>query len=245
MRPAVTRAAAALPLALLAACSVVNSPGDHQELEPVAVHEFCAEFAAVVCDAHLACCSSAAVDLDDCRSAWTASCASTVGTLATDPRSGYDPRIAAEVLEEGRSFTATCSTDALVWFESRAGFQRVLSGTVAGGEECTPNEALDLPAYVSCDDLDQACLGTGGGISVCQDRRDVGEACGGHYDCTEGLFCEDFTPFILPGSCAVRLEDGAACTDDAQCASLFCPQATPRVCVTPTSDEVYCMLEMS
>jgi hypothetical protein len=231
-------------LALLGGCFVVNDPSDHQELSAVSADDFCAEFAAVVCDAHQRCCSTADPDREACVTNWSAICAAGVGSLAADPRTGYDGTVAAEVLAEGETLSASCSVDVVPWFESRMGFQRVLSGTVAGGDECTPRNALDIPAYFSCTELDQACVQVAAGRSICADLLGQGDPCHRHFDCAEGLYCEGGGTFT-EGNCEPRLPEGEPCTANEACASQVCDTAGTMTCVVPDPDVVYCALAKS
>lgn len=227
---------------LLGACSIVNDAGDHQQLEPVPVEELCADFSVLACDAYLGCCDAATVTPEDCRSRWASGCADLVGELATDPRTGYDARAAAEVLAELQAFGETCSLEVLVWRDSRSGLQRVLSGTVPGGGDCTPSNALDRAAYFSCDDLDQACFPQAGvDTYTCADRSEIGGSCSLYvpYACAEGLRCDGAT-VLTPGLCAARLEDGQPCGSNQSCVSLYCDTETTGLCVTPTAEAVYC-----
>ncbi len=228
----------AAALALLSACSLVNDPADHQALSPVPVEEICTEFATVVCEAHLACCSTATVAFQDCYSSWLSGCTNQIGSLAIDPRTGYDPRVAAEVLAEGRAFADACDTGVMAWIEARSGFSRVLTGTVGGGGDCSP--LTDLASHFSCMDLQQACLAAGFNGAACQDRHPVGDDCAGNYDCAEGLYCKG-DGFLVAGMCAERLAENQPCEDNSSCQSLVCDGDT-KLCVIPTVDSVYCAL---
>jgi hypothetical protein len=230
-------------LALLPGCFLVNDPGDHQTKQ-VPADEFCGEFADVVCDAHLRCCSTATVAREQCVSNWTSICANQVGSLSLDPRTGYDPALAAEVLAEGRALTAECSVEVSAWFESRSGFQRVLAGTVAGGGECTPKNLLDFPAYFSCIERDQACVQVASNRSICAELRPEGDPCHAASDCAEGLWCDGGGP-LTEGACAPTLAEGEPCTGNQQCESLVCDTDATGRCVIPEPDVIYCTLGLS
>lgn len=233
----------------LPACSFVNDADDHQRgggLEPVAPSEFCAELSELVCSAHLDCCPTATLDLNDCVSAFTSGCASEFGAIAADPRAGYDPLGAAEVLRQGREFAQGCDPAVASWITARSGLLSVFAGTVEGGGTCTPNSATDFAAFFSCQETDQACVQVSADRWICADRLGVGESCTADTDCLDGLWCDGAGLFVA-GSCAERRVAGEPCPKNQACQSLAC--ATPAdggtegTCVEATADAVYCGLD--
>ncbi len=229
-------------LVLALGCSVVNDPDDHRpggDLDPVAANEFCSEVAEVLCEGHVDCCSTPSVDLEPCITDMTRRCTSTIGEILLDPRTGYDPRVAAEVSMEGRGYTASCDTALAAWGGDRMGFLRVLRGTVEPGGECTPDGWLDFAAQYSCEDLGQACVSSGGGRSYCVDLGSEGDTCRRNDDCLAAFYCEGFQPFISEGTCMAELPVGAACDEATDCASTVCES---NVCVELSQETFYCAL---
>lgn len=227
-----------LLLVLLAGCSLINDPDDHRPgggLDPVPATEFCGGFAEVACDAFLDCCSTAAVDRDACILEEQADCNDRLRGLLLDPRTGYDPRVASEVLEEGRSFVTSCDVSITGWGANRTGFVRMFRGSVDPGGECTPMNVVDLPAYFSCRELDQACVSEGlFGSSFCRDLQTTGGRCNLDSDCVDDLYC---APMMGGGTCAPVLATGEPCMEASDCASQFCGAS---VCEVPTTDRIFC-----
>jgi hypothetical protein len=211
--------------------------------------DVCTELAVLYCDAYFDCCSAAATRtetaFDMCLSDVSASCASgdgngpAIASLVADPRTGYDPQVAGEVLTEGEALVASCSLDLLRWTAERSGFQRVLTGTIARGEACTPRDVVppgaDYPALFSCEGTDSACV-AGGGRWSCLARQPAGASCVLYWDCEDGHFCQG-VPF-LGATCQPRKANGMPCSGAIECVSLFCSDA--MMCETPTQDDVYC-----
>lgn len=240
-----SRRASVLAIALLlCACSLVNDPSAHQSgPEPVQATEFCHELAELFCFAQPHCCSTAPEpteeELTACVESASADCAANgLSSLLVDSRTGYDPMIAGQVLAEGRALVDACSTDILAWYTERSGFQRALTGTVAGGGACTPMDRpigeFDTAALFSCEGESRACVFVSDSTWSCLDRQPEGGECILYWDCEDGMRCEPRP--LQRGLCRPRLEDGMPCSSSVDCQSLFCD----ITCRTPMQDEVYC-----
>lgn len=232
----------------LGACTVVNDPGRHQGGPGlVQASEFCRIYAELVCDGHFDCCSAAQErseqswascvrEEEDACARGTDLVGPVIGEIVVDGRTGYDPRIAAEALEEGRALTASCSTELLWWRYDRMGLQRGLTGTVAPGEECTPGPLVglrfDFAALFSCEGANRACVESSGQWD-CLARRDVDGRCRLYWDCQDGMYCTS----LLGGTCQPRKPEGESCDADVVCESLHCGAGR---CAEPTPDDVYC-----
>lgn len=212
--------------------------------------DVCREYARVRCEGYFDCCSAAVARTDEvfetCLTQASADCASGEGdgpsipSLIADPRTRYDPLVGGEVLTEAEEIIGRCGVDLPLWTVERSGFPRVLTGTVAGGDPCTPDDIVppdvDYPAFFSCQGTDRSCAPGSGGIWSCLARRQVGESCVLYWDCQDGHFCQGI-PFF-GATCQVRKPDGMPCTGPFECLSHFCNDA--MMCATPTQDQVYC-----
>lgn len=211
-------------------------------------NEFCRAYAEVYCEGYFGCCSAAERPedaFDECVSNAQYACSNgtdatgpVLGIIVADPRTGYDPRIAAEVIAEGRALVADCSTDLLRWTTERMGLQRGLTGSIEAGAECTPGPFVglrfDFAALFSCEGTNRACVERSGQWD-CLTRRDVDASCRLYWDCLDGLYC---TNGVLGGTCQPRKANGGACSSGVECESLFCNRL--GLCADPTQDDVYC-----
>jgi len=232
-----------LGMVLSIGCSVVNDPDDHRpggDLEPIAANEFCAEVVRVLCQGHVDCCSMPALDLETCVGDLTRECNDAVGSFLLDPRTGYDSRVAAEVVEEGEGYISSCDTAAAPWAGDRMGLLRVLRGTVEPGGDCTPDDWLDFAALYSCEDLSQACVSSGlGNPSFCVDLGEEGERCRRNDDCLGAYYCEGFQAFVSEGTCVPELANGEPCDEPTDCASTVCESGT---CEALSAESLYCSI---
>ncbi|UJR82499.1 hypothetical protein [Sandaracinus amylolyticus] len=220
---------------VLGGCSVVNATSDHRD--PIPSSEFCSVFAEVACRGLVECCPSAAgVDFEACLGPAAAQCAQDFGTLAADPRTGYDADAAARVAAEGNALVDTCSLALSDWILQRTGFQSVLAGTVPGGERCDAPTIDDVAPIFSCERDDQSCVYDGTAWE-CSARRAQGERCLLTWDCQDGLYCAGV---FGTGTCEPRQADGSLCVNDEACSSLVC--RTGR-CVPRTVEDVYCGMD--
>jgi hypothetical protein len=241
----VSRMVLALVLAVaLPGCLLVNPPSAHMQgggLTPVPATQFCAEMARVACTGYLSCCDTATLDMPTCVSSIQSNCAMGFGPIIIDPRTGYSETVAAEVLAEGEALVADCSIDIVAWYSARMGLQRVLQGTVPGGGVCSMS-ASDVPAYFSCSDLDQGCIGSGMNFA-CRDRLATGMPCFVAPDCVETDYCMGGAPILgFPGRCAPREAIGAPCGADGDCSTYLCTPMAPRTCAALDQQSAYCGL---
>ncbi|MDQ3037247.1 MAG: hypothetical protein M3Y87_32940 [Myxococcota bacterium] len=220
--------------ALLAGCTLVNPPGEHQA--PLSPTEFCRAFAELSCQGYLECCPTAVpVPFDDCVVMAANQCTSDFGALAVDSRTGYSEEAAARAAGEGRALADVCSLELADWGVRRTGFQSVLQGTLGGGERCdvpNPPRLGDFAPIFSCESPDLACV-AGGSVWQCATRRGPGDPCLLTWDCQDGLYCTG----LISGSCQPRQDVGAPCTSNDACASLACRGG---FCVPRTATTVYC-----
>lgn len=237
----------------LPGCLLVNPPSarmggdagaaDASALTPIPLDELCLRVAQASCGAYEDCCTvEPRVALADCVNAVSASCSQDLYPIVRDPVAGYDPRIAAEVIAEGRAIAANdCSTDIIAWYSSRSGLLRVMQGTVGDGMSCNVGEN-PLAKYFSCRNPAFGCIAQAGGTFNCLERRPAGQPCFTEQDCVEADFCQGGFPLIgVPGTCALRLDVGETCNESADCATRACDtQAMPHVCVALTQDTAYC-----
>jgi hypothetical protein len=230
-------------LALIGACSVVNAPGDHRR--PIPANEFCPQWAEVICRAAFECCPAGPptdprFTREECEREKALECSDQYGSLAVDPRTGYDEELAARVIHEGHAFVDACDVEFVDWFFARDGFQSVFQGTVAGGVRCDRPTARDPAPLFSCRERGQSCILTSPALWTCQAQRDVGEPCLIDYDCRQPeLYCEG--P-LFAGRCERRREVGALCTEKKQCQSYVCSGGR---CAERTQNDVFCGLARS
>jgi len=233
-----------LALALCFGCSVVNDLDDHRpggDLEPIPAERFCGEVVRVLCEGHLDCCSMPTVEADDCVTDLSRQCNDRIGPFLLDPRTGYDSRVAAEVVEEGEGYVRSCDTALAPWAGDRMGLLRVLRGTVEAGGDCTPDDWLDFAALYSCEDLSQACVSSGlGNPSFCVDLGEEGDSCRQNDDCLGAYHCEGFVPFISEGTCEPELVNGEPCDEPTDCASGVCGES--ETCEALSEESLYCSL---
>lgn len=245
---------AALAFALTG-CLAVNPPSAHMGgaasdagpgdagLARIAVGSFCPQMAQVACTGYESCCPSHSIDMMACVSALTDVCNHGLGPILLDARTGYSETVAAQVIAEGQALVATCDPGIVAWYSSRAGLQRVMQGTIAGGDSCT-TRADDGAAYFSCMNLEQGCIGSGTSFH-CTARVPTGMTCHTDADCVEGDYCQGAVagsnPILgLPGHCALREAIGHACTTDSACETYLCDTTTAHQCAALNSMNAYC-----
>ncbi|HJL16263.1 MAG TPA: hypothetical protein RMH99_11440 [Sandaracinaceae bacterium LLY-WYZ-13_1] len=232
--------------AALAGCALVNDPGAHQD--PVELDEICGALAELQCESYERCCPALDGPLtederDACELSARASCRDDPlqGALYEDPRAGYDALTAAQTIAEGYGFLDdACDTGIADWYRRRDGLFRFLTGTVAGGGECTPRSDPgnpgsdpDVAALFSCADFDQSCAPDRTGTQwSCVARGGEDDPCLLFLDCVDGLFCDRSSQ-----TCQPRLGLDYSCSSDEQCESLSC--AAGR-CVPRTARSVFC-----
>ncbi len=228
-------------------CLLVEPPSGHMS-PPIAVDDFCTRFAQTTCDGFDACCDDPAIrargDRTACVQTIQTHCTSgtiSISTAIHDPRTGYDPFVAGAVIGTMQDYIARCDPSIMVWSGRRDGFDSLLQGTVANGNQClNGNPLTEYPALLSCDDFSQACILSSLTSGNCNARHTETQGCVLDFDCADGLYCGG--P-VLATTCQPRLADGAACgsADGAQhhswCRSSFCFAGR---CEAPNRTDVYC-----
>jgi hypothetical protein len=206
---------------LLAGCTLVNDPGQHQD--PIGENDFCEELARLSCTGLAECCPTPEaneVSFDECVRLRESLCraAELYGPVFEDPRTGYDPVVAAQVMAEGYAFIENaCDPGIYEWRFRRQGLYRVLTGTVEGGDFCTPEGEDDPAALFSCVASDPVCRPdfTGTRWSCTSSAGTEGEPCIAFLDCAAEHYCD-------AGTCRRSKADGEPCGEGIECLSLFC-----------------------
>ena len=251
------RRALSLSLGLaLSGCLLVTPPSGHMgstdggadaNLQPVTASAACGEIAIVACTGYENCCHDGhTVTMNDCITALQTSCDSRLGPVFRDPKTGFSPVVAAEVLAEGRALANACDPGIIAWYNSRSGLQRAMQGTIPAGQLCAMR-GDDAAAYFACRDFENGCIGDNSAGYYCSARHGDDLACHSDPDCVADDYCEGGAPggnpiLGFPGHCRPRLATGAPCTVDGACASFLCDTATTHLCVDVTSASAYCGL---
>ena len=230
-----------VPLAL--GCSALNSPDMHVPA-PVEAAEFCVQYAEIICDAAIDCCSTPMVDRTACLDLVGVLCTNLFGPSFSDQRTGYDAQEAAVQLAIGRQLADVCDVNLIGWYSRTDGIVSVMRGTVPATGSCdplfpevwTPPESIvvDIARFFSCDS-GLACTITSDMPMAwgCQPVGGLGDSCLGFADCEVELACVGDA-----GQCQPRSPDGAACTSGARCESYLCRggQCQPN----DTAEQVFC-----
>lgn len=237
----------ALALAPLASSCLLAEPPSAHMTPPVAADDMCTRYAQLVCDGFDHCCDDAAIrsmapSRDACVTMVVGGCTSgsfNLSMLVHDPRTGYDPAAAGQVLGIYGDYVDACDPSVVEWSTRRDGFESALTGTVANGQPCLDGNPLsEYPAFLSCEDFSQACILTGLTTGNCTARHGAGQSCVLDFDCQDDLFC-------MGGMCRARLPNGGSCgpldgsgtQQHRACQSSFCYHG---LCETPTRTHVYC-----
>jgi hypothetical protein len=220
---------------------------DHGPQEVPEDHGLCTRFAAIQCDAEQRCCSTKARSLERCESDLVQSCAQTLhfDQIASDSKAGFDADVAERVLRELGDRTADCDPSVLQWISSASGVRSIFVGTLPQGQSCYPaggatgNPGVVAAALSSCSQADGlACLPQSLlGAWTCAPKQSAGQPCVTDDNCANNGACNNFSQPSL-GTCVARLPLGAACTQQAECESLYCDG---DVCSEPSADFVYCI----
>ncbi|MCB9620640.1 MAG: hypothetical protein H6724_14465 [Sandaracinus sp.] len=244
-----------LSLLLLTACSAGSTGPSNDggvtsdatsDASPIAAEDFCDALVAIVCDANERCCdgvleaSDPEGDPATCEAPQRAACRATVEELVDDPRTAYVPERAGAYLAALETRAAGCFAEP----PQLAELYEVFAGTGVEGADCTPpsfdEDGLRV-AQLSCGDglschLEHRADGSDRG--VCEPRIE-GE-CSHALDCGAGRWCNlpsDWVPGLW-GTCQPLKANGWDCSNDQQCASLYC--GVNRVCATPPPGR-YCV----
>jgi len=206
--------------------------------QPILKEQFCEELAAVFCDGEMNCCTSARPRAD-CIFAAESRCTAEFAPAALDMRTGYDPDVARQVVDEGRALAAACDEEgALRWAVYRV--VDVFTGTTPGGAQCETALLPDPILLLSCVGTNVCRLIGSFWVRQCLPRAAMGERCYEAPDCEPGLYC---APTPEPAHCAPALADGEVCRTSYDCASLFCTGSDAgRQCEAVTEDGMFCSL---
>jgi hypothetical protein len=217
-----------------------DSEGDSgDDTGPVDGDDFCDVLSEVMCEADQSCCTNSDWQYDsvaDCVADQVPQCETDLQDLIEDSRTAYDPNRAREVLDELEADTQSCDLGISQWFVSRAdGLLSVFAGTVPMGGDCSPANADDGGAILSCTD-GNACRVTPLPLSgTCGMHKTASQQCVTHFECNELLWCT--APDGGVGQCEARKSNSESCTDTIECESLQCEGGS---CVEATVDLVYC-----
>jgi hypothetical protein len=225
----------------------------------ISVDQMCTELSRAACEGAQACCSTVvtgASAMASCISQQTAKCRTQLQNIASDRRAGYDPLVAGQSVAMFRSLASTCDPNLVEWGSDRNGLLAMFSGTVASGGACVPSDINDGAAVMSCQ-TPAICHVAGVGqtkmTGTCGALRGSSAPCVVDTECDpqQQLRC-DFNSLVpggvtspasektlgLHGHCVPRLADGNKCARATECSSLVCES---KVCVTRTTDRVYCV----
>lgn len=227
-------------MALLAAsaaagCGDDDGGGSSIPDDPIPAAELCTKYLDGLCDANQRCCTTPTyASKETCIAENTAECQSSLGTLAMDARTGYDPAAAGELLSDLGRFTVDCDPSVA----TAADFESFFRGTVPEGGDCSLTSLMDLAPALSCL-APLACALRASGtmlVGTCQQKVGTGAECLNTAECQDTLRC-DRGPGEMMGSCTPRLALGSPCEDDEDCQGNQCVES---VCVAATQETVYC-----
>ena len=206
---------------------------------PVDGDDFCEVLSQIMCEAEVDCCTNTDWDYDsvaDCLADQVPQCETDLQALIDDSRTAYDPARARQVLDALASDTASCDLGISQWFVSREdGLLSVFAGTVANGGDCSPANADDGGAILSCTN-GNACRVMPIPLSgTCGAHKTAMQQCVTHFECEETLWCTAMSGGL--GQCQARKANAESCTETIECDSLQCEAGS---CVAATVDLVYC-----
>jgi hypothetical protein len=234
------RVVACIVLGLGAGCSLVNDHGRHQApdgVAPISADDLCTVLAHELCDARIRCCPDGVDEtLEECRADSEASCRTNLQVFLDDPRTGYDPQVAGEVVARGVALAADCDPDIADWAVNDV--LTVLRGTAVQGTTCRPRDADDLPALFQCRVEDNlVCRPEDSPLLnwVCQGKSAEGGPCVASMHCQDGLYCDGGGGLFIAGTCQRRLGIGSTCTLNDQCATFVCDETCQ-----PKDTRIYC-----
>jgi hypothetical protein len=248
-------------LAIVVGCSGGDRPMEPSDAStagaPIPLEQFCAEYAAAVCDRTERCGCGAAI-VSECRTRLRDECAAQVLDREVQSRlaSGvirYDAAAAGRLVARIRSTTGcgTLAEDLGLTFADIKSVGGVFAGTKGVMERCTemPSGVLDINECFG-----GGCILTLSG-SVCKGPVTVGSPCDGEENetCVRtdvpvtqpslsviqqrlGLFCSPDT-----NRCQAKSPLGASCTTWQECESSHCSRASGR-CEPPLADGQACEL---
>jgi hypothetical protein len=189
--------------------------------------EFCAEFAAMRCDAEENCCDDPtlrSIDRSACMRATLAECrASIEGSAFVDGRARYDPAMARVFLDIRAEEAATCAA-----VTEPVEFVIPLGGV---GTDCSVTDTDQSGRYACRAEL--ACFHPPGVCGEPIEGLAIGEPCASPSECGRGLSCFD-------GACDSKRAAGASCSTGYECLDGGCNDG--RCGVPPfDADAWYCV----
>lgn len=234
----ISRSSVALALGVVTAAAACGDDdgGGSSHAEPIAASELCTAYLDGLCDANQRCCTTPSfASKETCIAENMAECQMSLGTLAMDARTGYDPAFAGELLHDIGHFTEDCDPTIV---EAAEDLQTFFRGTVPEGGDCSITSLMDFAPAVSCQQPLACRLRASGlmAMGTCSPKVGAGAECANHSECNDDLRC-DKAPVDDLGACATRLALGSPCEDDRDCQSAQCIE---DVCVAPTQEGVYC-----
>jgi hypothetical protein len=222
-----------------------DGPGDGDgdgdaPLTSVSAADFCTTLTGLLCKAEQKCCDSRGSlyeSVDACVQAENASCLKDIQPAALDARTGYSATTAAQKLNALSTKLVSCDLDIGEWLVASDGLVGIFAGTVGSGGDCTPHDANDAAALLSCQG-GAVCQVTAFPLlsGKCGAEKGANDSCVSELECADGLRCDP--PKSLTGQCKARLGDGQTCTDNADCESLVCSHGS---CTARSLDTVYCL----
>lgn len=188
----------------------------------------CARVAAIQCAAQEACCTAPDETVADCTAGALDECEMAVGSIAADPRVGYDRAAMKTALDTYEMRSLQC--DPSVAERAVAGFASAFKGTVAADGDCLPDGGADtkevsdlFAALASCtNNATTACLPSATDWK-CTARGGAGSPCFTPINCQEGMWCDTTdAQAIGDGVCAAQKAANAACNAPEECESFVC-----------------------
>ncbi len=230
---------AALSL-LSSACSLVLDTDRHQGQEAIPPERICERLARVTCEAHERCCAAEpSFNVETCVQNGAVECANDLGTIALDPRVGYDAAAAGQVLAEAEQLALDCDPTFDVYITSEEATGQVVPGTLQPGEAC-PTLLQGQTAGLFVCQGDDICLPDDRanlfGTWSCVERVPLGSPCQLDDECQVEDRCSVLLQGGNNGRCEPRKVNGRSCLRDAKCVSAVCD----GVCVSPTVEQAYC-----
>ncbi|MGE0322847.1 MAG: LamG domain-containing protein [Polyangiaceae bacterium] len=233
-----------------------NGGSGGEPLKTLAAEDLCDELAAIACDADQGCCDSPAAwpgtgegetQPASCTTTQLAACRGGLGKLAQDPRTGYDAKAAASLVNQLRSAANGCWEDKVDY----ASVVGIFTGTGTEGASCTPEStntsglqlaSLSCATELGCEIYLNA---SGEARGRCEARAEG--ICSHPLDCAADAWCDasGWKPGVT-GHCNPLKANGWDCASDSQCESQYCDAAgrcaatSPgRMCLTqPYASEV-------
>jgi hypothetical protein len=226
-------------------------PGTDPKRNQIRAGQICQRLSELQCAAEAHCCSAPKKTGAACVQQLTTQCTmqGALDDIAKNEPSGFSTAQTEIVLNKLEMYSQTCDPAVTVWALQADGFRSMFQGTVPPNGTCMPKGLPSTANYgtalASCaQPTTNVCLFKGNGpvappqSANCAPRGDVGATCFVDPNCKDGLYCANSQMQYSSGKCQVSKQLGAACTADAECASMSCRSA---VCSAQTADTAYCI----